>query len=100
MTGMPYPAETLERWNVVNRVLDDEGFDGAARAFATELAEGPTRAHAATKRVVRDFLEGGVRLADERVPAVAAELFDTEDLRAAVRSFLSQGPGKATFSGH
>jgi enoyl-CoA hydratase/carnithine racemase len=79
--------------------LPDEGFDAAAREFARELAEGPTLAHAATKRVVRDYLEGGVELANERVPEVAGELFASEDLQAAVRSFLEQGPGHAKFLG-
>jgi enoyl-CoA hydratase/carnithine racemase len=99
MTGEPYDAPTLERWNVVNRVLPDEGFDAAVRAFAGELAAGPTRAHAATKQVIRDYLEGGVELANERVGRVAGALFQTEDLQRAVKSFLEQGPGKATFSG-
>lgn len=100
MTGVPYPAGVLESWNVVNRVLDDDGFDAQARAFASELADGPTLAHAATKRVIAEFREGGVRRADEQVAAIAGELFDSQDLRSAVRSFLAEGPGKATFSGH
>ena len=33
MTGALYDAATLERWNVVNRVLPDAGFDAAARRF-------------------------------------------------------------------
>jgi len=99
MTGVPYDAATLERWNVVNRVLPDEGFDGLARAFAASLAEGPTLAHNATKDVIREYREGGVQRADERVPAIAGKLFDSEDLRSAVGSFLADGPGRATFSG-
>jgi enoyl-CoA hydratase/carnithine racemase len=99
MTGRPYDADTLERWNVVNIVMPDEGFDVAARALASELANGPTRAHAATKQVIRDYLEGGIELANDRVAKVAAGLFDTEDLRGAVASFLERGPGKATFKG-
>jgi enoyl-CoA hydratase/carnithine racemase len=99
MTGRPYDAETLERWNVVNIVLPDEGFDVAARELARDLAAGPTRAHAATKQVIRDYLEGGIELANDRVANVAAALFDTEDLRGAVASFLEDGPGKATFEG-
>ena len=99
MTGELYDAATLERWNVVNRVLPDEGFDAAARAFARRLAEGPTRAHAATKAIVRAQVEGGARAADERVPEVAGGLFATEDLRGAVRSFLENGPGHATYRG-
>jgi enoyl-CoA hydratase/carnithine racemase len=99
MTGERYTAEELQGWNVVNRVLGDETFDRQSRAFAAELAQGPTLAHAATKRVVQAFREGGVALADQEVPAVAGQLFDTDDLRAAVRSFLSDGPDQATFSG-
>src|SRR3954468_4851903 len=99
MTGALYDAATLERWNVVNRVLPDEGFDAAARAFARRLAEGPTRAHAATKAIVRAQVEGGARAADERVPELAGDLFATEDLQGAVRSFLEKGPGHATYTG-
>jgi enoyl-CoA hydratase/carnithine racemase len=99
MTGTLFDAATLERWNVVNRVLPDEGFDDAARAFARGLAEGPTRAHAATKAIVRAQVEGGTRAADERVPQLAGDLFATEDLKGAVRSFLGQGPGRATYRG-
>src|SRR3954447_8052288 len=38
MTGELYDAATLERWNVVNRVLPDEGFADAGLAFARGLA--------------------------------------------------------------
>ena len=99
MTGELFDAATLERWNVVNRVLPDEGFADAALAFARGLAEGPTRAHAATKALVRAQVEGGARAADERVPELAGDLFATEDLRSAVRSFLERGPGHATYRG-
>jgi enoyl-CoA hydratase/carnithine racemase len=99
MTGTPYAAATLERWNVVNRVLPDEGFDAAAREFAAELAAGPTLAHAATKQIVSAFREGGVPLANARTPQIAGDLFATEDLQGAVKSFLKDGPGRATFAG-
>ncbi|MFZ0087862.1 MAG: enoyl-CoA hydratase/isomerase family protein [Solirubrobacteraceae bacterium] len=97
--GRPFSARELERWNVVNRVLPDDGFDAAARDYARELAAGPTLAHAATKQVVRDYRQGGVELANDRVPAVAGDLFASDDLPSAVRSFLDEGPGQATFRG-
>ncbi|HEU4977927.1 MAG TPA: enoyl-CoA hydratase/isomerase family protein [Solirubrobacteraceae bacterium] len=99
MTGALFDAATLERWNVVNRVWPDEEFDAKARRFAERLANGPTLAHAATKRIVRAQLEGGARAADAIVPEAAGSLFGTEDLKHAVRSFLEQGPGKATYQG-
>lgn len=99
MTGERYDAATLERWNVVNRVLADDGFDDTARQFAAALAAGPTRAHAATKQVLEHFEHGGVPEANAHVTTIAAALFETEDLPNAVRSFLTDGPGKATFTG-
>jgi len=99
MAGRPFSAVELERWNVINRLLPDEGFADAALTLGRELATGPTLAHAATKQVIHDYLEGGVEGANDRVPAVAGELFASEDLQNAVRSFLEQGPGKATFEG-
>jgi enoyl-CoA hydratase/carnithine racemase len=99
MTGVPYDARVLEGWGVVNRVLPDEGFDDACREFALRIAEGPTRAHAATKEVIRAYLDGGLEHANDRVGRIAGELFDTEDLKGAVRSFLQEGQGKVKFSG-
>jgi hypothetical protein len=37
--------------------------------------------------------------ADAAAPAIAGELFATEDLQGAVQSFLEVGPGRATFTG-
>ncbi len=99
MSGDLFDAETLERWNVVNRVYPDDRLADEALAFAHRLAAGPTRANAATKRMVRAFLEHGVRGADARVGDIAAPLFATDDLQRAVDTFLAEGPGKATFEG-
>jgi enoyl-CoA hydratase/carnithine racemase len=99
MTRNLYDAATLERWGVVNRVVADGEVHEKGLRFAARLAAGPTKAHAATKRVVRAYLQGAVDRADEVTPEQFAGLFATEDLQKAVRSFLSEGPGKATFEG-
>jgi enoyl-CoA hydratase/carnithine racemase len=99
MTGGLYDAARLLDWGVVNRVLPPEDLLEKGMKFARELAAGPTLAHGATKRLVRAYLEGGVAAADAEVADVAGPLFDSEDLKNAVRSFLEEGPGKATFEG-
>ena len=99
MSGGLYDAAALERWNVVNRVLPDGELADKALRFAQRLASGPTRAHHATKRIVRAFLEDGVRGADDVTAELGAPLFETDDLRRAVESFLTEGPGKASFQG-
>ncbi len=98
-TGDLYDAATLERWNVVNRVLPVEGFDDAVLAFVERIAAGPTKAFGAAKDILRHFESGGVPEANAHVTAIAAELFDTQDLQDGMESFLRDGPGKATFTG-
>jgi enoyl-CoA hydratase/carnithine racemase len=98
-TGERYPAAVLERWNVVNRVLPHDGFAAAAREYAARVAAGPTVAHAATKQLVTTAVRQGARAADDLVPGVSGALFGTSDLRGAVSSFLTDGPGRATYAG-
>jgi enoyl-CoA hydratase len=99
MTGDLYDAATLERWGVVNRVVPDDSLGAEGMRLARRLADGPTIAHGGTKRIVRAQLQGGVRAADEITAGIFADLFETEDLQNAVRTFLDEGPGKATFTG-
>ncbi len=99
MTGGLFDAGQMREWGVVNRVLPDSELSEKAMRFAARLAAGPTRAHAATKRMVREFLAGGVRGADEAMNEVAAEVVETEDFKIGVASFLEHGPGHATFAG-
>jgi enoyl-CoA hydratase/carnithine racemase len=99
MSADRYDATTLHQWGVVNRVLPADGFDAAARQVGGDLAEGPTRAHAATKDVISAYLSGGVQQADAQAPTIAGELFATQDLRSAMHTFLTEGHGRATFHG-
>ena len=98
-TGDLYDAATLERWNVVNRVLPADGFDDAVLRFVEHIAVGPTKAFGAAKDILRHFEAGGVPEANAHVTAIASELFDTQDLQHGMESFLRDGPGKATFTG-
>jgi len=91
LTGELFDAGTLERRGVVYQVWEDDVFEARARELAARLADGPTVAHAATKQILRAFAEGGLARADEVVPEVSGALFATEDLKAAVRSFLEIG---------
>ena len=100
MSGGLFEAAELERWGVVNEIYPEEEFEARSRALAEELAAGPTQAHAMTKRILRRFREEGIPAADEVVRTEAADLFATEDLQDAVRTFLEHGgPGHAKFRG-
>ena len=94
-TGERYPAAVLERWNVVNRVLPDEGFAEAARAYAHQVAAGPTVAHAATKRLVATAVREGARGRRRRSsPRSRARCSPREDLRGAVAVLPHRGAGQ------
>jgi enoyl-CoA hydratase/carnithine racemase len=99
MFGDRYDAQTLERWNVINQVFDDEEFTSEAVRYAQRLANGPTLAFAATKKVVREFVAGGVVAADAKLAEYTAPLRQTEDHQNAIKTFFEQGPGKAVFTG-
>ena len=99
MSARLYDAATLERWNVINRVLPDGEVIEKGMRFARQLPNGPTRAPAATTDIVAGVRDGGVGEADRRTPGQFGPLFATEDLQRAVDSFLEHGPGQATFEG-
>ena len=91
-TADQYDAATFERWNIVNRVVADASLELETRAFAERLASGATLAYAAGKRIVRAYLEGGIRAADRVTDEIAPALFETADMRAGVDGLLEHGP--------
>jgi enoyl-CoA hydratase/carnithine racemase len=90
-TADQYDAATFERWNIVNRIVPDNEFASQTRAFAERLASGPTLAYASGKRIIRAYLEGGIRTADKLVDEIAPPLFQSEDMRAAVAALVEYG---------
>jgi enoyl-CoA hydratase/carnithine racemase len=99
MLARRHDAATLEKWNVVNRVVPDAQLSEVSMSIAQELAAGPTIAHAATKRLVNLYVNEGMRAADEGMRDVHAPLFKSGDLQRGLDAFLSTGPGSAAFQG-
>ena len=86
MTSEKVPAATMERFGIVNRIVADADLLNEARAFAHKVAQGPTRAHAAHKALLRAWAVGGVSSADDAMFDIAMPLFETEDVRAGLKS--------------
>jgi enoyl-CoA hydratase len=99
MTAELYPAATLAEWGVVNRVYDDDALPAESVALARRIADGPTAAHAVTKRIARAWNDGGVPLADSITTGAVAGLFDTDDVRTAVSRFVDKSEGPTRFRG-
>ena len=94
-----HTAEEFAAWGVVDRVLPADELHSAAEEFAGRLATGPSRAFAVVKELTRSYTAGGIAGADALLADAAVGLFDTEDARGGIRSFLTSGPGHATFAG-
>ncbi|HXL62831.1 MAG TPA: enoyl-CoA hydratase/isomerase family protein [Mycobacterium sp.] len=94
-----YDARTLERWNIINRVVPDEKLGDVSVTVAQELANGPTLAHASTKAIVSYTLAHGVPAADEVMRDLQADYWKSEDLKRGLESLAANGPGAARFEG-
>jgi len=99
MLGRRYDAATMEKWNIINRVVDDEKLAEAAMVIALELANGPTLAHTITKRIANLAAAKGVQAADEAMEELQLPLWSSEDLKNGLESLMTQGPGLAVFKG-
>jgi enoyl-CoA hydratase/carnithine racemase len=98
-TGRFVTADEALAIGLVDQVVPDAEVYDAARALVARYASGPALALRAAKQAIDDGL--GVDLATgleiERLNF--AGLFATEDQRTGMRSFIENGPGKATFAG-
>jgi enoyl-CoA hydratase/carnithine racemase len=90
-SGAQYDAKTLERWNIVNRVVPDDKLQDEVMAYARVLANGPTASHAVGKELIRKYLTGGLDEADQHILDVAMKLFETRDMQHGVSVLLDHG---------
>jgi enoyl-CoA hydratase/carnithine racemase len=84
---------------LADKVVADDKVYSAAREMAAAYAAGPAIALAAAKHAIDVGLETDLETGLDVERANFAGLFATEDARTGMRSFLENGPGKATFSG-
>ena len=98
-SGRFVPADEALRIGLVDAVFPaDEVFAKAVEA-ARRYANGPLAALRAAKTAVNWGGRGDFRAGVVLERELFSDLFSTEDQKAGMRTFLEQGPGKATFSG-
>lgn len=79
LLGDRLDAETAERWGLVNRVVEPDEVVPAAMAWARRLADGPTFAIAATKKLLTRELDMDLSSAIEMEAFVQAFLMRSDD---------------------
>jgi enoyl-CoA hydratase/carnithine racemase len=84
---------------LVDEVTAPDDVYQAARRWAEQFTGGAARALAAAKAAIDGGLDGDLASGLKLESHVFAALFATEDQKTGMRSFVENGPGKATFSG-
>jgi enoyl-CoA hydratase/carnithine racemase len=98
-TGRHVGAEEALEMGLVDAVVPDDEVYSTALAMARKFAAGPPLALAAAKRAIDEGLDRPLREGLALETELFAGLFDTEDQKNGMRSFLENGPGKAQFTG-
>ena len=98
-TGRFVPAVEAHQIGLVDQVVGDAQVYQAARDMVARYATGPALALRAAKQAIDDGLQADLATGLEIERLQFAGLFATDDQRAGMRSFVENGPGKATFTG-
>jgi enoyl-CoA hydratase/carnithine racemase len=97
-TGRAMDGSEAERWGFFNRLCEPDALLGEAQAMAKSLADGPTFAHAMTKRCIHEEWSMGVDDAIEAEAQAQAICMQTKDYERAYEAFVAKR--KPVFEGN
>jgi enoyl-CoA hydratase/carnithine racemase len=89
-TGRRLTAMQAERWNLVDLVADEDGFDEAVDSLVAEIASGAPIAARAAKRLVNTSCGDGDP--DRVAAACYRDIYASEDLREGLRALAEKRP--------
>ena len=96
LLGERISAEQAERWNLINRVLPDDGFRAGVEELASRFATGPTRSYAGTKRQLNRWVFTGM---DDQLALeadVQQEMAGSKDFVEGVMAFVQKRAAQFT----
>lgn len=86
MTSEQVPAREMLQAGVITEVAPEDQLLATAYGWARRLAKGPTLAHAAHKKMLDAWSNGGVKAADTLIPDLAEQLWKTRDAQRGIAS--------------
>ncbi|HEY3786120.1 MAG TPA: enoyl-CoA hydratase family protein [Steroidobacteraceae bacterium] len=89
-TGRSMSADEAVAWGFFNRLVTPEQLSAEALHLAAEIANGPTVAHATTKRMLHEEWAMPVDAAIDAEAQAQAQCMQTEDFRRAYRAFAAK----------
>jgi len=87
-TGRAMDGGEAERWGFYNRLCEPDAVVSEAQALAQSLADGPTFAHATTKRCIQQEWSMGIDEAIEAEALAQAICMQTRDFERAYEAFV------------
>jgi enoyl-CoA hydratase/carnithine racemase len=97
-SGRAMEGSEAERWGFYNRLCNPETVLSEAQELAKSLAEGPTFAHAMTKRCIHQEWNMGIDQAIEAEAQAQAICMQTKDFERAYEAFVNKA--KPAFQGN
>jgi enoyl-CoA hydratase/carnithine racemase len=91
-TGRAMDGAEAERWGFFNRLVEADALLPDAQALAHSLADGPSFAHAMTKKCLHLEWDMGVDAAIDAEAEAQAVCMETEDFARAYRAFVTKTP--------
>jgi enoyl-CoA hydratase/carnithine racemase len=89
-TGRAIGGDEAERWGFYNKLCEPEQVLSEAQALAKSLADGPTFAHAMTKRCIHQEWNMGIDESIEAEAQAQAICMQTRDYDRAYRAFVAK----------
>jgi len=89
-TGRSLSAEEGLAWGFFNRLVAPDGVLGESLALAAQIANGPTLAHAMTKKMLHREWDMSIDGAIDAEAEAQAACMQTEDFRRAYRAFAAK----------
>jgi len=98
-TGRFVDAAEALSLGIMDEVVAPDDVYAAALRWAGQFASGPARALAAAKSAIDIGLDSSLADGLKVESQIFSALFATEDQKTGMKSFIENGPGKATFNG-
>ncbi|TMK87511.1 MAG: enoyl-CoA hydratase/isomerase family protein [Actinobacteria bacterium] len=99
LSGRRVTAGEALNIGLCDRIFPAAVLQAEARAMALSFATGAVAAHALAKRAIDAALEGSLADGLSTEQELFVQVFETDDAKTGVQSFLANGPGKAKFTG-
>ena len=90
LLGERIPAQQALDWGLINRVVEPESLPKESTELAQQLANGPTRSYAGSKRALNRMVYGDLNAQLELEAEIQHELFRTKDVQEGVTAFVQK----------